>query len=83
MKPITTLPLVGLVRCDGSDSIAYRTDAPVPLNVVSGLTRESWCSRVAITDASADGIIPAEFRAMCVFEGQPFVLTGLIGRRSN
>ncbi|MFD8701745.1 hypothetical protein ACFV1W_03850 [Kitasatospora sp. NPDC059648] len=80
MKPITTLPLVGLVRRDG---IAYRAAAPVPLDVVSGLIRESWCSRVAVTDASADGAFPAEFRAMCVVEGQPFVLTGLIGRRSD
>ncbi|MFH9352609.1 hypothetical protein [Kitasatospora sp. NPDC017646] len=81
MKPITTLPLVGIVRRDDRDGISYRAAAPVPLDVVSGLVREPWCSRIVVTDASADGQRPAEFRAMCVFESQPFVLTGLIGAR--
>ncbi|MEU4120556.1 hypothetical protein AB0F71_39460 [Kitasatospora sp. NPDC028055] len=81
MKPFITLPLVGVVRRDGAGGVAYRTETPVPLDVVSGLIRESWCSRISVTDASADGQWPAEFRAMCIYESQPFVLTGLIGRR--
>ncbi|KJY26428.1 hypothetical protein [Streptomyces sp. NRRL S-495] len=83
MKSSINLPLVGIARRDGADGVAYRTVTPVPIDVVSGLVRESWCSRIAVTDASSDGQWPAEFRAMCVYESQPFVLTGLIGRRSN
>ena len=74
-KPISSLPLVGSVRRDG---LAYRVTEPVPLDVVSGLIRESWCSRLSVTDASSDGRRPAEFHAMCVVDSQPFVLTGQI-----
>jgi hypothetical protein len=79
-KPISKLPLVGVVHRDG---VAYRTADPVPLDVVTGLVRESWCSRLAVTDASTDGEIPAQFHAMCVFDGEPFVLTGRIGGRCD
>ncbi|MFH8387676.1 hypothetical protein ACH4E7_43500 [Kitasatospora sp. NPDC018058] len=77
-KPIAQLPLVGTVHRDG---VAYRAASPVPIHIVTGLIRESWCSRIAVTDASSDGQAPAEFHAMCVVEGEPFVLTGRIGER--
>ncbi|MFB7678216.1 hypothetical protein ACFC26_43170 [Kitasatospora purpeofusca] len=80
MKAISSLPLIGTVRRDG---IAYRTADPVPIDVVSGLIRESWCSRLVVTDAAAGGESPAEFTAMCVVDGQPFVLVGRIGRRTD
>ncbi|MER6396876.1 hypothetical protein ABT263_12575 [Kitasatospora sp. NPDC001603] len=80
MKAITSLPLVGTVRRDG---VAYRVADPVPLDVVSGLIREPWCSRLVVTDARSGGACPGEFTAMCVVDGQPFVLVGRIGRRTD
>ncbi|MFF2354929.1 hypothetical protein ACFVVL_34825 [Kitasatospora sp. NPDC058115] len=77
-KPISSLPLVGTVHRDG---VAYRVADPVPIDVVSGLIRESWCSRLVVTDAKSGGASASEFTAMCVVDGEPFVLVGRIGGR--
>ncbi|MFF2549164.1 hypothetical protein ACFVUY_42310 [Kitasatospora sp. NPDC058063] len=68
---ITELPLVGAVTRDG---VAYQVAAPVSVGTVSALMCESWCNKLQVSDYGGP-----HFRAMCVVDGEPFVLTGRIG----
>ncbi|MFG2919564.1 hypothetical protein ACGF0D_42695 [Kitasatospora sp. NPDC048298] len=69
-RRITELPLVGTVHPDG---VAYRVEIPVSVDTVSALICESWCSKLQVSDFGGP-----HFRAMCVVDGEPFVLTGRI-----
>ncbi|AUY51265.1 hypothetical protein [Streptomyces sp. CB01881] len=72
------VPGLGIARLDGG-GLAYRLADPLTIDEVGGLARQSWCHRLVVTDASADGRRPAEIRAICELDGEPFVLVGQIG----
>lgn len=75
MKEIIDLPILGTVR--RSAEIAYRVAAPVTPATVGQLVREPWCRRVDVTDAKSNGAT-GEFRALCVLDGTPFIVSGPI-----
>ncbi|MGA5818829.1 hypothetical protein ACPC54_13350 [Kitasatospora sp. NPDC094028] len=72
------VPGLGIARLDGG-GLAYRLADPLTIDEVSGLARQSWCHRLEVSDASSDGQRPAQFRAICELDGEPFVLVGRIG----
>ncbi|MEV7935272.1 hypothetical protein AB0O82_03935 [Kitasatospora sp. NPDC088264] len=81
MNPHKDVPGLGIARLDGG-GLAYRLADPLTIDEVSGLARESWCRRLEVSDASSDGQRPAQFRAICEVDGDPFVLVGRIGADS-
>ncbi|KJS56302.1 hypothetical protein VM98_07745 [Streptomyces rubellomurinus subsp. indigoferus] len=72
------VPGLGIARLDGG-GLAYRLADPLTIDEVGGLARRSWCHRLEVSDASSDGRRPAQFRAICELDGEPFVLIGRIG----
>ncbi|WP_369183772.1 hypothetical protein [Streptomyces sp. Y1] len=72
------VPGLGIARLDGG-GLAYRLADPLTIDAVGGLARQSWCHRLEVCDASSDGRRPAQFRAICELNGEPFVLIGRIG----
>ncbi|MFI5644817.1 hypothetical protein [Kitasatospora sp. NPDC051705] len=81
MKTLKEVPGLGIARLDRG-GLAYRLSEPLTIDEVAGLLRETWCRRLTVSDASADGRYPAEFRALCELDGEPFVLVGRIGQGS-
>ncbi|MBP0452398.1 hypothetical protein J5Y04_23045 [Kitasatospora sp. RG8] len=78
MNTLKQVPGLGTARLDHG-CLAYRLAEPLTIDEVAGLLRETWCRRLTVSDASADGERPAEFRALCELDGEPFVLVGRIG----
>ncbi|MFJ8626246.1 hypothetical protein ACIRD3_25885 [Kitasatospora sp. NPDC093550] len=78
MNTVRNVPGLGIARLDRG-GLAYRLSEPLTIDEVADLLRETWCRRLTVTDASADGEHPAEFRALCELDGEPFVLVGRIG----
>ncbi|MFD8082711.1 hypothetical protein ACFV4F_13580 [Kitasatospora sp. NPDC059722] len=78
MNSIRNVPGLGIARLDHR-GLAYRLAEPLTIDEVAGLPRETWCHRLTVTDASADGRCAAEFHAICELDGEPFVLVGRIG----
>lgn len=72
------VPGLGIARLDGG-GLAYRLADPLTIDEVGGLARQQWCHRLEVSDASSDGRRPAQFRAICELDGEPFVLVGRIG----
>ncbi|GAA2129889.1 hypothetical protein GCM10009760_01660 [Kitasatospora kazusensis] len=78
MSTLKQVPGLGIARLDGG-GLAYRLADPVTTDDVVGLARQQWCRRLEVCDASSDGQRPAQFRAVCELDGDPFVLVGRIG----
>jgi hypothetical protein len=68
------LPELGLVRREAG--LHYSVTDPVPPYVVSALIQQKWCQRIRVSDGTGGA---AKFTALCEVDGEPVVVTGVIG----
>ena len=60
------------------EGVAYRLTEAIDPDAVGDLIRQPWCHRVDVSDGKPGA---PKFRALCVIDGEPIIVTGEIGGR--